>query len=59
MQTEWETYIYKIDYVEHHREALPADRVKLNPTETKYLRGYRQIEGEDITCREVDLGSMT
>ena len=48
-----------MDYNEHNRKALPANRAKFNPTEERYVKGYIPIKGEDMSCREVDAGNVT
>ena len=48
----------KVYYFEHNKQALPASRMKLNPTERKCIWGYTQIR-KDGAYREVDFGNMT
>ena len=55
----WSILNTKIDYVEYIREEQPLNRVKFNPMEGKYQKGYRQLLGESKPCQEVSFESMT
>ena len=50
---------YKSICIEYNRIVFPANRIKINPTQERCLRVYRQIKGEDKSCREVQFGNMT
>ena len=55
----WSILFIKMSYIEHNRKALGADRVEFNLTEGNCVKGYRQIKGENRSCREVDFGNMS
>ena len=49
----WSILRAKVYYTEYNREALPAKRLKFDPTEVRCLKWYRQINGNSRTCQEI------